>query len=468
MNHFSKQQVEALAPDFASLKAGKELAFLPKWVTLAFSDRALWGEVQGSGKNPYQTQVDGNSTAFKCACPSRKFPCKHGLGLLFLFAENPPDFKQTDEPAWVKEWMDKRQEKAEKQDSREGGTGSSVSDDKLDDTNDKKAQLSAKQKAKTQDDRLANAQAGAAELELWLKDLLRNGFLSIPEKGAAYFEKTAARMVDAKATGLGNFVKGFNKINYYNGTTWQSDVLEQAAKTFLTLEGFKNFDKLDSREGGTGSSVSDDLKSLIGWSAKQKELLEDETAENLTDNWLTLAKTTEREDDLTIQRHYLLGLQSHRFAYILDFAYKNLALPTLLMPATATKATLVFQPSNALLCRAFIKNQGANTSKIATDFEPLSSWSAAQRDIVQHLQKSPWADDILQIVADLTLASDNNAWFLRDTEGSILKVNLQFSEEKIWQLLAVSGGIAKTFAVLRTGETAMPLGIFEENSYQIL
>jgi SWIM zinc finger len=257
MNHFSKQQIEQLAPDASSLKAGKDLAFLPKWVTLAFSARALWGEVQGSGKNPYQTQIDRNSTAFKCSCPSRKFPCKHGLGLLFLFAENPPDFKETTEPVWVKEWMDKRQEKAEKQDP-------SVSNDKLDAANDKRAQLSAKNKTKTQDDRLANAQEGAAELELWLKDLLRNGFLSIPEKGTAYFEKTAARMVDAKATGLGNFVKGFNKINYYNGTTWQSDVLEQAVKTFLTLEGFKNFDKLDP-------SVSDDLKSLIGWSAKKRD-----------------------------------------------------------------------------------------------------------------------------------------------------------------------------------------------------
>ena len=184
----------------------------------------------------------------------------------------------------------------------------------------------------------------------------------------------------------------------------------------MTLEGFKNFDKLDP-------SVSDDLKSLIGWSAKQKELLEDETAENLTDNWLTLARITEREDDLTIQRHYLLGLQSHRFAYILDFAYKNLALPTLLMPATATKATLVFQPSNALLRRAFVKNQGANTVKIVSDFVPLANWTEAQHVIVQHLQKFPWADDIPQIVANLTLTTDGTtAWFLRDTEGSIVQV----------------------------------------------
>lgn len=458
MNHFSKTQVEQLAPDASSLKAGKELAFLPKWVTLGISDRALWGEVQGSGKNPYQTQVDGNSTAFKCSCPSRKFPCKHGLGLLFLCAENVGDFKKTDvEPAWVKEWMDKRQEKAEKTEKLDP----SVLEAKTADLEDKKAQLAAKNKAKTQDDRLANAQSGAAELELWLKDLLRNGFISIPEKGASYFEKTAARMVDAKASGLANFVRGFNKINYYSGTTWQSDVLEQAAKTFLTLEGFKNLEKLDP-------SVSDDIKSGVGWPTKQKELLEDENAENVTDDWLTLSRTTEREDDLMIQKHYLLGLNSHRFALILDFAYKNVAMPTLLIPATATKATLVFQPSNARFRRAFIKNQGANTPKIASEFEPLPNWSAAQRDIVQHLQQYPWADDVPQVVADLTLASNENAWFLKDTEGAILKVNPQFSEEKIWQLLAVSGGVAKTFAVLRTGEMVLPLGVFEENAYQIL
>lgn len=448
MNHFSKAQVEQLAPDASSLKAGKDLAHLAKWVTLGVSDRVLWGEVQGSGKNPYQTQVDGNSTAFKCSCPSRKFPCKHGLGLLFLFAENVPNFKQTpNEPTWVKEWMDKRQEKAEK-------PTPSVSEAKIDDSDEKKA----KAKAKTQDDRLANVQAGAAELELWLKDLLRNGFLSVPEKGAAYFEKTAARMVDAKATGLGNFVRGFNKINYYSGAKWHSDVLEQAVKTFLTLEGFKNLEKL-------APSVSDDIKSLIGWSAKQKELLEDATAENLTDDWLVLARMTEREDDLVIQRHYLLGLSSQRFAMILDFAYKNAPIPTLLMPATATKATLVFQPSNALLRRAFIKNQGANTTKISTEFKPLPNWAAAQHVIVQHLQKFPWADDIPQVVADLTLGTDGTTWFLRDTEGAILKLNGLFSEEKIWQLLAVSGGVAKTFALLRTGETVMPLGIFEENLY---
>ena len=143
-------------------------------------------------------------------------------------------------------------------------------------------------------------------------------------------------------------------------------------------------------------------------------------------------------------------------------------MPTLLIPATATRATLVFQPSNALFRRAFIKNQGTNSPLISSEYQPLQNWTAAQHDIVQQLKKFPWADDFPQIVADLTLATDGNAWFLRDRGGSILKLNPQFLEDKIWQLLAVSGGVAKTFAVLRTGETALPLGIFEETTYSIL
>ena len=67
---------------------------------------------QGSGKNPYQTQVDLQNIAFKCSCPSHKFPCKHSLGLLFLHASRPDLFMIGEEPDWVKEWLEKRAGKA--------------------------------------------------------------------------------------------------------------------------------------------------------------------------------------------------------------------------------------------------------------------------------------------------------------------------------------------------------------------
>jgi uncharacterized Zn finger protein len=87
MNYLTDEQVVQLAPDASSLKAGRDLSQERKWLNFQSNERVLWGELQGSGKNPYQTQVDLNNTAFKCSCPSRKFPCKHGLGLLFLVAQ---------------------------------------------------------------------------------------------------------------------------------------------------------------------------------------------------------------------------------------------------------------------------------------------------------------------------------------------------------------------------------------------
>src|SRR5687767_13947787 len=98
----------ALAPDPASASAGQSLANVKKWTGLGRGERAIWGLCQGSGKTPYQVRVDLSEPAFKCSCPSRKFPCKHGLALLLLFAKQAGDFTSGDEPAWVADWTTER------------------------------------------------------------------------------------------------------------------------------------------------------------------------------------------------------------------------------------------------------------------------------------------------------------------------------------------------------------------------
>src|SRR5437660_1496499 len=81
---WTTEQILALAPDAGSAKAGKELASPRKWLTLGQEGQAAWGECQGSGAHPYQTKIDLSEPAFQCTCPSRKFPCKHALGLFLL------------------------------------------------------------------------------------------------------------------------------------------------------------------------------------------------------------------------------------------------------------------------------------------------------------------------------------------------------------------------------------------------
>ncbi len=109
--NLTEEQIAQLAPDAASVKAGKGLASRAKWLLLEYSDRAIWGHCQGSGQTPYQTVVDIKDIAFRCSCPSRKFPCKHALGLLYMYASYSESFKQAEEPDWVETWISNRKEK---------------------------------------------------------------------------------------------------------------------------------------------------------------------------------------------------------------------------------------------------------------------------------------------------------------------------------------------------------------------
>src|SRR5438874_3851840 len=108
----------ALAPDASSASSARSCASAAKWVTLVRSEIALWGEFQGSGSKPYQTQVDLREPAFKCSCPSRKFPCKHGLGIMLALAEKPDAIKTAAAPAWVEQWLSGRDTKAQKREGK--------------------------------------------------------------------------------------------------------------------------------------------------------------------------------------------------------------------------------------------------------------------------------------------------------------------------------------------------------------
>src|SRR6266576_2751110 len=101
-----------LAPDASAASAARSCTNAAKWVTLGRSEIALWGEFQGSGSKPYQTQVDLRGPTFKCSCPSRKFPCKHGLGMMLVLAERGESIASKEPPAWVAEWLAGREARA--------------------------------------------------------------------------------------------------------------------------------------------------------------------------------------------------------------------------------------------------------------------------------------------------------------------------------------------------------------------
>ena len=116
---WTSEQVLALSPDASSTKNGQKLANLAKWPLLERSDQAIWGECKGSGKKPYRTQIDLSEPAFRCSCPSRKFPCKHSLGLFLLLAGQADSFSEAAPPDWVAEWLAKRGQTAAKKQEKQ-------------------------------------------------------------------------------------------------------------------------------------------------------------------------------------------------------------------------------------------------------------------------------------------------------------------------------------------------------------
>lgn len=91
MRTFSEQQIAALAPNGNAMTNGRKISSGGKFVSRMRSedDTFYMGECKGSGKSNYVVSADfveEDKPVFRCSCPSRQFPCKHSLALMFEMA----------------------------------------------------------------------------------------------------------------------------------------------------------------------------------------------------------------------------------------------------------------------------------------------------------------------------------------------------------------------------------------------
>jgi len=428
----SEEQILALAPDESSKKSGKELSNPSKWVSKGVNDIALWGECQGSGSKPYQTQVDLTNIAFKCSCPSRKFPCKHGIGLLLYNARQPKDFTVNAMPAWVEEWVGKRTEKQERQAEKK--------DKPVDETAQAKRQANREQKVL----------AGIDELLLWIKDIVRDGILTIPEKGSGYFEGVARRMVDAQATGLAGMVRGLGNINYYK-EGWQSLFIDQLARIYLVIAGYKNLAAINP-------ALQQDIKAWVGFTINQEELKEQE---GVADTWLVLGKQITEEDNLTLERNWLYGVKTNKYALVMQFIFRGQGGQFSLTPGMFIQAQLVYYPSANPL-RTLIKDLTNTGAALVTS--RFAGWQQVAGNETLVAASQPFYTERPYVIQQLTPVQYNNGWWLKDGDGNIMAVKEGFGG--IYKLLSLSGGKALDFAVIGKENIYEPIGVWYNNIYR--
>jgi uncharacterized Zn finger protein len=432
--NLTEEQILALAPDESSKKAGKDLAGAAKWVTKGINEKALWGECQGSGSKPYQTQIDLNTTSFKCSCPSRKFPCKHGLGLLLYNVRKPADFTVSQMPAWVEEWIAKRTEKVEKAAEK------------------REAPVDEAAQAKRQQARENKVAAGIEELLFWIKDIVRNGILIMPEKGTAFFDGMARRMVDAQAPGLAAMIRNLGNTPFYK-EGWQQDFLDGIIRIYLIASGYKNLPSVNT-------ALQQDVKAAIGFTQSAEDLKDEN---GVSDNWLVLGKQTTEEDNITVERNWLYGIGSKQYALILQFIIRGQAPQTLITPGTCLQAELVFYPSAAPL-RAIIKQQTGTIAPPKTG--GFSGWQQVTESQAAIYSLHPFGNERPYIVEQLTPVLQNGRWHLQDANTESMPISEKFSN--IWKLLAVSGGEPLYMAIVGREKSYEPLGVWHNEMYKLL
>src|ERR1700759_2571490 len=111
---WDRERVLALAPDAPSQRTALSLASGRAWPATgaAAGAGAGWGGGRGRAAAPDRTVVDRSGPAYRCSCPSRKFPCKHALALLLLWPEGSVPDAAGEPPGWAASWLTARAVKA--------------------------------------------------------------------------------------------------------------------------------------------------------------------------------------------------------------------------------------------------------------------------------------------------------------------------------------------------------------------
>ena len=410
---YTVEQALALAPDPASAAAARGLVNPSKWVSVGVEGDAIWGECRGSGSSPYQVCVDLTEPAFKCTCPSRKFPCKHGLAVLLRWAGDPASIPATARPPWVAQWFEGRAARAAK----------------------KAAPAVAKEsdpvaQAKRAERREARVADGVEELEVWLGDLMRQGLAAAKAESTAFWSRMAARLVDAQAPGLARYVQSLSEL-CASGDGWQDRTMRQAGRLHLLLCAWRRLEALPP-------DLREDVRSLVGFAQSKEEVL---ALPSVHDTWFVWAQYVEPfEGSLQVQRTWLVGLESGRTALGLSFGRPGQGFELSLAPGSAYDADVVFYPSSVPR-RILVKSHGA---PFATEQRPaFASFGAALAAYGAELSRNPWIEAFPMAVRDARLAVTEERFTLVDKDCRT--VRLRATGEALWMARAVTGGQPATF-----------------------
>jgi len=400
----TRSAIEALAPDQSALAAASALLKPGKWPLRARSERLIWGECQGSGAHPYRVAADIEDRGSKCTCPSRKFPCKHALALMWMFVEDSAVFQAGDIPDWVQDWIGRR---------RKGASPPAVAgeDKSLDAAHPAPAdsapdpEAEARRKAASQkraDETRRSVHAATVDLDVWIADQLRTGLAGFLGAPGERCRRIAARLVDAKAGALASRIEEMpSRLLALPGEGRVEAAIAELGKLVLLTRAWR-----------AGSRDSELRREVVNAETRE-EVLTDPAAPRVAALWEVLGeRLATRRDGLVSQATWLLSLNqtTQRFALLLDFFPASAGRRgSAFIAGERFQAELAFYPARAPLRAVIVSREGAVDAPDPWPDPPADPFA----EYAESLLTTPWLTETPLLLPEGRICADaaGRAWW---------------------------------------------------------
>ncbi|SPF68234.1 Zinc finger SWIM-type profile [Propionibacterium ruminifibrarum] len=389
IERWTTERIDAQAPDAQTTRAGLKLAVPDRWPGLGVSEALLWGLCQGSGKKPYQVCVDLSGPAYKCSCPSRKFPCKHAVALLHLWSQG--EVEPAEPADFAEEWRRRRADRATKAAAKTSRSERSA-----------EQRADAEARAARREQRITD---GLADLDRWLGDQLHEGLARAGTHRRDELRDMAARMVDAQAPGMATRLTALADVS--DATPgWPAAVVEGFGMMRLLTRAWQ-------RRAELPEDVAATVRSHLGVPVHVEDVL---AGPGIEDTWAVLGMRDSKEGRVVARRVWLLGRRTGRWALQLSFAANHVALPADLFPGQQVEASTHPYPGRGQL-RCALSSQ-REPQPLSWQPQPVGTAAArvAWRDAVA---LDPWTENHPVLVAGRLAVDDSGSYALSDDDGAL-------------------------------------------------
>jgi hypothetical protein len=312
----TEAMLTSLAPTEQALSDGKALTKKLKNLAKSEDGSLLFGQCQGSGKNPYELSIDLGTGAdhptMRCNCPSRLHPCKHVLGFASAFVHNPSAFTVKAPP---QDLLDKRQKLADKNTKKEPNPTAEIK--------------APAKKAGPNKDALRKKTEGQREaleiVERFILDLVTAGVGGLSAKQQKSILEQSSRVSDADLPGPRDLLKELSQLLQDETASLerkQAELAQLLTKLWATVRKGKKLLEEKLEEGDNKADNDAFIESVLGRRWKLPDLI---NAGYVVRERSFLELAHERFEDKTLENRLTTG-------YLLDLEDGSIPMERSIIP----------------------------------------------------------------------------------------------------------------------------------------